>query len=154
MEVLLVILAIISGVIGLFKDKKGHQTNKKPNRTPKTASPPTKRNYRQQRTEPVSSDHSPGSTTIVMQEQFDSQMHELERMKRNASNDDGGGIYLNLEDALKKSKQSNENKLAMKNQIKDNLNRKGLIDGIIMAEVLGPPRARKAYRNIPTQRRK
>lgn len=35
-----------------------------------------------------------------------------------------------------------------KKEIKGKLNRKGLIDSIVMAEVLGPPRAKKPYNSI------
>src|SRR5690625_2236794 len=35
-----------------------------------------------------------------------------------------------------------------KKRIRKNLTKKGLINGIIMSEVLGPPRARKPYQNI------
>lgn len=42
----------------------------------------------------------------------------------------------------------------MARRIKRKLTRQGLIDSIVMAEILGPPRARKRYRNLVSERRR
>lgn len=42
----------------------------------------------------------------------------------------------------------------LKRQMKKNVTKKGLLNGIIMAEVLGPPRAIKPYRSVIQERQK
>lgn len=41
-----------------------------------------------------------------------------------------------------------------KKRMKDNTTKKGLLNGVIMAEVLGPPRAQKPYRSVIQDRQK
>src|SRR5690606_32233886 len=46
----------------------------------------------------------------------------------------------------------NVNKEKFKKDVKTSLNHKGLVNGIIMSEVLGPPRARKPFRSVIAER--
>ncbi|MEN1969360.1 hypothetical protein WMZ97_14945 [Lentibacillus sp. N15] len=152
MDAILIILAIIGGIIGLFNKKSEQQTNQKPYKPKPARSTPTIPNRSQQRQTEAP---QKGMDTIAMQEQRDAQMHELaSRMKLDAGDSENEDMYqVNFEHLQTKPSQFNENKTAMKNQVRKNLNRKGLVDGIVMAEVLGPPRARKPYRSITSQRK-
>lgn len=60
---------------------------------------------------------------------------------------------------ISKSSQNNKkeftkNKIAVKRQLNKKISRNGLIDSVIMAEVLGAPRARKPYKSVITERKK
>lgn len=46
----------------------------------------------------------------------------------------------------------NKNKTEVKRQMKKRITKNGLAESIIMAEILGPPRARKPYKSIITER--
>ncbi|MBT2214503.1 hypothetical protein F3157_00290 [Virgibacillus dakarensis] len=154
MEGLLVILAIIGGVIGLFKDKSTDKTNKKPYQVPKPTATPSGRNYQAERSEPAVHDNA--RTSTVIEEQRDNQIEQLaeqintstREMQKKLSHD---AIIGNT---LRQPKNIDYQKAAMKKQVRKNLTRKGLVDGIIMAEVLGPPRSRKPYRSVISERTK
>jgi len=47
---------------------------------------------------------------------------------------------------------NNKPKKEVKKQMQNRLSRKGLIESVIMAEILGPPRARKPYKSVITER--
>jgi len=51
-------------------------------------------------------------------------------------------------------KHKNFAKTAMQKRVQNNLNRKGVVDGVIMSEVLGSPRARKPFRSVVAKRSK
>lgn len=51
-----------------------------------------------------------------------------------------------------KGDQTNLNYEQFQKQMKGQLTKDGLIEGIIMAEILGPPRALKPYRSVPMRR--
>jgi hypothetical protein len=55
---------------------------------------------------------------------------------------------------VEEPKKDTYKKTEMTNQVKKNLTRKGLVDGIIMAEVLGRPRAHKPYRSLISERKR
>lgn len=63
----------------------------------------------------------------------------------------------NSHHAFLKSDQNNKkeftnNKKEVKKRLNKKINRSGLIDSVIMAEVLGPPRARKPYKSVISER--
>lgn len=51
-----------------------------------------------------------------------------------------------------KGDQTNLRYEQFQRQMKGQLTKDGLIEGIVMAEILGPPRALKPYRSVPMQR--
>jgi len=164
MEVILVILAIIGGISSLFKDKITEQPKKKPNGQPRPTSPVPDRS---QEKENDQSHYEPSKEAIEMQEQRDSQMQQLaERMNMNKQEKEeehkanldayGNGEHsadVNS-DFDEQEKQKEFLKTNMQKRVRNNLNQKGLVDGIIMSEVLGPPRSRKPYQSVITKRSK
>ncbi|WP_188453619.1 hypothetical protein [Virgibacillus oceani] len=152
----LVVLAIIGGIVGFLKDKSKNDSDRdhnKPNRVPKPTATPSGGNYQSQHQSPPVQTYM---NTQTMEEQQEEQMQQLaERMNadrvQRADNRQHDAI---IGSTLKKrSSFDAHNKMKMKKQVKRNLTGKGLTDGIIMAEVLGPPRAVKPYKSVIESRR-
>ncbi len=59
----------------------------------------------------------------------------------------------NIEQLFKERKQQANQQKEFKKQMKGQLTKKGLVEGIIMSEVLGPPRALKRYKPISERRK-
>lgn len=162
MEIILVILAIIGGVASLFKDKTTEQSKKQPHRQPRPTTPVPDSSQEQKNDQ---SRYEPSKEAIEMQEQRDSQMQQFaERMNRNKqeqeekyeanlnTNDKGEQKASGDNDFNKQKKQKEFSETDMQKRVRNNINQKGLVDGIIMSEVLGPPRARKPYQNVIIKR--
>lgn len=164
-NIILIILAIIGGISSLFKDKKTEQPKKKTHQQPRPTTPVPDSSQKQKNDQ---SSYEPSKEAIEMQEQRDSQMQQLaERMnigkqekekEHEANLDKQASIEENnasIDKELNKRKKQKEfPQTDMQKRVRNNLNRKGLVDGIIMSEVLGPPRARKPYQSVITKRSK
>jgi hypothetical protein len=115
---------------------------------------------KQKTVEPENPVYTTSSTNIYTEEQ-----HQMEQLKRRMNISDDISINemmetdislgTEIQDEIKHSASlsSNNNQIQFKKDVKAGLNREGLIRGIIMSEVLGPPRARKPYQNIITERK-
>ncbi|GGP12660.1 hypothetical protein [Oceanobacillus neutriphilus] len=171
---LFLVIIIISGLITFLGDSKRRQEEQKK----KQSTPPqnqTQTRQRQQRSpqemrtrqqtqrkreqpraerqvyrEGARPDISAGS----IEEQQKKQMERLANRYQTSSQD--------LENAEQKFKdlmvnrnveEVNPGKREMKRRISGNLDGKGLVNGIIMAEVLGSPRAKQPYRSIVQKRK-
>lgn len=160
-ENLFLIIVIISGIIGFFnqdsKDKNKKDNNKKkPFDIPKPT--PTPSGGRKTNPEPTQTINRPKPTNLSVEEQQQEQLKRLASQLKTASSHQ-------LENISNKSHRSfeqitdlqretfSEKQRELKKQIGSNLGRKGLVQGIIMSEVLGPPRARKPYRSIIEERK-
>lgn len=150
MEIILVILAIIGGISSLFKDKLTEQPKKNPDQ-PSRPTPPVPDSSQGKQED--QSRYEPSQKEIEMQEQRDSQMQQLaERMNVNTEeNEEEHSV--DLDNTLKEpTKEKKTPETDMEKRVRNNLNRQGLIDGIIMSEVLGSPRARKPHQSAITKR--
>lgn len=54
---------------------------------------------------------------------------------------------------IKETDASSHAKDKMKKRMRGKLNKQGLVDSVVMAEVLGQPRSRKPYQNVLTRRK-
>lgn len=152
MDVILIIIAIIGGVSTLFKDKGTDQSKKKPYQQSGPTTPVPDSSQKKQN---EGSRYTPNTETIEMQEQRDAQMHQLaERMNIGTQENEEEHKANPANDLQETSKQDKIPNTVMQKRIRNNLNRKGLVDGIIMSEVLGPPRARKPYQSVIVKRSK
>jgi len=163
-ENFLIIVIIIGGLLSLFKNKS----------TPSEADRQQSRNQpvsRTGRTEDTkglsqantsvsssSSSESPHGT-VSAEEQQQKQLKELQKRMGGSSfavvrERDDGSHEANIKNNLKRpdvvKPYHHEH---FKKEIKGKLNQKGLIDSIVMAEVLGPPRAKKPYSSIISKER-
>lgn len=151
----LVVLAIIGGIVGFLKDRsnKDKEEGHKPYQVPKpTATPSGGGNYQSQHeTTTVQTNRT------TLEEQQEIQMQQLaERMNTDTTVSVGGRPNDMIIEKMNRRQGDNDSheKKKMKKQVKRNLTGKGLVDGIIMAEVLGPPRAVKPYKSVIASRRK
>ncbi|AUJ26230.1 MULTISPECIES: hypothetical protein [Virgibacillus] len=152
-----IILAAIAGIIGFFKDSFSKDTDtenerrKKPNKpappfgggATKPASQPTKRPER------VGGSISTASASEQKQQQMEQLAEQM-----------GADLQEPLEDlaqqvqSVQSQRQATEGHLQkqkMKRQVANNFTREGLINGIIMSEVLGKPRGKKPYRSAVSE---
>lgn len=151
------ILLILGGIFSLFggKTDKAHQENKQSSNRPTQ----TTQSYR--RTDPIRNtqvnDHK--TTNINTMSIEEHREEQIERLKDQLHNNDRYETLpsddkntLSEPKAIhhhEKSYQFNQ----FKKDMKRNLTKQGLVDSIVMAEVLGAPRARKPYRSIIYERK-
>ncbi|GIO23096.1 hypothetical protein [Oceanobacillus sp. J11TS1] len=174
---LFIIAIIISGIVAFLGDsKKKEDENRKKQSTPpnkqaqsrqrQQRSPqetrtrtrqPTQRNREQPRAERhvYRERNRPDISAGNIQEQQKEQMERLANRYQTASQGDSENIEHTFKDLIveRNAEEENPGKQEMKKRVSQNLDGKGLVNGIIMAEVLGSPRAKKPYRSI-VQRRK
>ncbi|MFD2630868.1 hypothetical protein [Oceanobacillus kapialis] len=153
-----VILAIIAGIIGFFKEGSKKKEENTQNR-PRQNTPPTQRsNSSNPRTSPSLEDTVSTIDASSIEEQQQNQLDHLANRyataKRSAEN-----ISENLQrsSSLKERSKEDDHLSASQKQFKRKLNRnltkQGLANGVIMAEILGPPRAKKPYRTVVQERK-
>ncbi|WP_430785184.1 hypothetical protein VBD025_10460 [Virgibacillus flavescens] len=141
---ILVLLAIVGGVLGFFKDKNAkEQDSNKPYAAPKANQTSQDREER----------------TAYEEVPYESQSYASSTIARDEQTDTSDSVEIGIHDALPNRKlnaptQRTPKNSHLKKQISHNLTKQGLLNGIIMNEVLGPPRATKPYKSVTGQRRK
>ncbi|MGP4042401.1 hypothetical protein ACTWP4_21210 [Gracilibacillus sp. D59] len=153
------IIAIVFWLFGLSKSKDEQQNQQREQRPQRTTQQTTNHNQ-QPKTETVpdfrTMDTNVGSGEETFAQQKEGQMEKLKEKINRAENirDKTRNEQLGKHDAIKDGptpkayRKENENEISL--SIGKNLTSKGIAQGIIMSEVLGPPRAyqkRKYYRN-------
>ena len=154
------LIIIIGGIISLLKGKgeKPEEENNQPtnNQKPKRAESPFERSRQTERTRP---------TEKVVQEPISSQsieeLREAQMLRftgKREANDrhlerDIPRIADSIGKAVVHENAAKNNKKAFKKDFNKNLTKQGLVNSVIMAEVLGAPRARSAYQTVITKRR-
>ncbi|RLL48043.1 hypothetical protein D8M04_01825 [Oceanobacillus piezotolerans] len=156
-----VILILLSGLLGLFgKNEKDKKTDKPHPKRPS----PSNTTMEQKSQRKVQEPSSPIPTTISIEDQKKEQMERLASqlktdVKASMEAINGREISNHSFDAFKgkelqrKAEQLSEEQKKLKREIGNNLTKKGLVQGIIMSEVLGPPRARKPFRTVSDERK-
>ncbi|SHF68138.1 hypothetical protein [Ornithinibacillus halophilus] len=161
MEIIILML-ILSALSKLFGGDKGQEKKKQqPPVRPRTQSTPrptpTPSGGQSQRTRREST-----VQTISIEDQQKQQMERLAGQMRTTV-DQSLNEYSNdeikktsLSEPMKKHKKDvlNKKQANFKKRMKNNLHRDGLANSVIMAEVLGPPKARKPYRSVVADRKR
>lgn len=142
---ILVLLAIVGGIVGFIKDRSKKEDQSRRPYTPPNPTPTPSVGYDVPSEEKSYEVSVENQQTYRMEEQQDTNIH---RAVKNGEHDAIAKSTLR-----KPSNGLNKNK-RMKRQIKSNLSKQGLVNGVIMSEVLGSPRATKPYRSVITERRK
>lgn len=178
------IFLIVSGLIGFFSsNKQEEQKRERPARNrPKDGRsvPPARRAYEMETRQPSRSNTSSrerqeGSistaTADTLEEQQQSQMERAQRKFGGASQSisegkdvadtvtkDGLDLDFIQSQQLRSiediKKELSKEQQVLKQDLRSSLRSKGLINGIIMAEVLGRPRALEPYQSVTQQRYK
>lgn len=175
---LYLVIIIVFGIISFLSNsgKKQEEQEKKQSRPPNN---PTQTRQRQQRSssqgagtqqqaqtqrkreqpraqrQVYKEGERPDISAGSIEEQQKKQMERMANRYQTSSQENLEDVEQNFND-LKVDRKSEENapgRTEMKKRVSGNLDGKGLVNGIIMAEVLGSPRAKKPYRSI-VQRRK
>ncbi|HLR40732.1 MAG TPA: hypothetical protein VK091_03590 [Virgibacillus sp.] len=162
----MIVLIIIGGIVGFLKDKseKGKQQknqSESPFETPNpTAAPSTGRDYQTSRHKPAEQvrRQSHQSAPSVGEQRAEQMKQLVGRMQTGTSktpeNVQPKKIEGNTATAKRSKPVKSQRPDAFKKKLKSNLTRDGLVDSIIMAEVLGSPRATKPYRSVIQQRKR
>lgn len=163
-----VVLAVVAGAIGFFKNSvsKKQEAEKKdirPNR-PNRPTPPFGGEMKRQWHDPTKRRQLPKKETPTMtnttstqelKSQTDQLVQQVETsFMENVDKFSSSAYSTPLNRSLKSQPKSVQSRTKMERQVSSNLTEKGLVNGIIMAEVLGPPRAKKPYRSVLSERRK
>ncbi|WP_163581198.1 hypothetical protein [Gracilibacillus saliphilus] len=155
------IIAILFWLFGLSKSKDEEQNQKRPQRpvqqkTGHTQQPRTETTTAQTVPDFQTIDTNPDSGQETFAQQKEKQMEKLKEKIQHAENirDKSKDQQLGKHDAIKDGPPPRAYRKDSKEQIslsvEKNLTSKGIAQGIIMSEVLGPPRAyqkRKYYRS-------
>lgn len=163
LENLFLIFIIVSGIIAVLGDnKKKDQGEQQKRQTPppsprqsNSAPRTTQRQPRAERqvyTEEKRPDISAGSGSI--QEQQQEQMERLANKFRSQVQNLENVEQKDISSLLTTRKQESQgiSQEDLKRRVSNNFNAEGLVNGIIMSEVLGSPRAKKPYRSVVRDR--
>lgn len=160
------VIIIISGIISVLSGGKKNEEAKKK----RQSTPPQNRPQQRQQTAKSTMSHQPSRNKRVqpraerqiyreesrpdisagsVEEQQKEQMERLRSRYQTASRGDLEDLADKFKDLVVERQNEEESlgKREMKKRVSGNLDGKGLVNGIIMAEVLGAPRAKKPYRN-------
>jgi hypothetical protein len=155
---LFIIIIIVSGLIGFFKnneteEKKKETTKPVPpmsSRVPNTPPPVRREQPRAERKVYREGPKKPTISTASIEEQQKAQMERLAG-KYGAITDsleDLTGQFSGGSSLREQTEDSTVKRENLKKQVSTNLGAQGLVNGIIMSEVLGAPRAKKPFKTI------
>lgn len=174
-ENLFLVIIIVSAILSMFSRNKEEQKKQQQTQTkrtqprPQTVQSKTQKSTSDRSRKPVKRHtthrdaesnydelESGSSATIAAQQQ--AQMENLERRygiaSSNISADDLARNNLDLGETLKPLDVLTEDQEKLKRNLRSNLKDKGLINGIIMAEVLGKPRSLNPFQSPTLDRYK
>lgn len=159
---LLPVLAFI--VFGIIKAISGGDSNQQEKQSPKRPTVPKPAIPKQA---PSGETHKPKQTvyrtdleSVYVEQQQKQQLGELALntdsaiapIDNIAVRDSSLGTAIRDEIKHHSSNKLSENQAEFRKDVKNALNRKGLVQSVIMSEVLGPPRARRPYNSVVQDR--
>ncbi|MFD1850238.1 hypothetical protein [Oceanobacillus bengalensis] len=157
-----IILVILSGIFGLFGKKEEEKKEKKTNQPRPTPTPSG--GYQTSKRSQTPVERKQPTVTLSVDEQKKEQLdrlagqlktksiHSFEDISQQRMKDSSHYAFDNRS-IHNPVEQLSRDQVKLKEEISNNLSKKGLIQGIIMAEVLGPPRATKPYRSVIEERK-
>lgn len=152
------LIILIGGLVSLFKGKSEKVEENEPatnrQKTAQTANP-YDRSQQKEQTRPIEK-----ARTEPIRSKSIEELREEQMQRFSGQDADDGQQEKDIRKAsdriLKKGVHkgaANREKSAFQKDFNQSLTKKGLINSVIMAEVLGPPRARNAYQTVITKRR-
>lgn len=168
----LFLILIIGGLISLFRSGSGNKNEQQQQRSQSPRQPEQSRQR-----QPGMGQHSPQSQskervvrTTSSEERRQKQLEHLtsqfggdtKDIKQDAvaNSNEHSGLTSRPKIADKRRKaetaslHNEQTKRRLRKKFQNNLTRNGLIDSVVMSEVLGSPRARKPYESVVNQRRR
>lgn len=154
---LFIVIIIIGAIIKLFgsKSKQEDATQKEPPARVSNTSASQQRRPEQPVRERVtrSEQVSEQREHLTIEQHRAKQLEQLQRHHQSSRQEDRPHTGMHVEPTVSiVSKETTEDDVTI--DLKDKLTHQGLIDSVIMAEVLGSPRALKPYQNISRARRR
>ncbi|MDC3413348.1 hypothetical protein NC797_10455 [Aquibacillus sp. 3ASR75-11] len=158
-----IVVALVAGLLSLLQkaNEKNQRQHKRPDRDPMPSPTPSGEIYRQPNSpeEMIPPHHNMATnekedvdSMETVYEQTQAQLGKVENRSRNTENANSHIALSGIHDGiLHDSKAKNKKNLNVKNRptrlrLDRHLDRNGLAESVIMAEVLGAPRARNPYR--------
>lgn len=161
-ENLFILVLIISGLLSFLKTgkKQGDRTSPSGRPARKSYQPPrpvaapvfpTESRKKEETVQTVSIEEMRQEQLEKLAGQLSTniELEDIEDRSQLAASDD---LHKGLKPTLDRKQDLTEKQKTLKKQMSGNITSKGLVNGIIMSEVLGPPRARKPYRSIIEER--
>lgn len=152
------ILLLLGGLFSLFsnKEKNKEQENEKvgpPPTTQKERKPIRERNVTRERHDPVQQPVKTASIEEQREKQLQRITDQLIRVGE-STEEDIRTLKQHKSTPINNQTKSpnNASSSSFKRQFKENLTKEGIVQGIVMAEVLGPPRAKKPYQKYTRKR--
>lgn len=157
---LFLVIVILSGIFSMFnknkEEKKRNSNRPKPAQTPsrkmKEKQPPIRTQERRTRS------YETKPEPVQMKSVEDQQQEQMERLRERFTTSVNETVEnMNSSDIAKSKARLNslakkETSFQKNPQVELNLNQKSVLQGIMMSEVIGTPRARKPYRSIIQER--
>jgi hypothetical protein len=152
------LILIVGGIISFLKgksEKPEEETDIQSTNKPKQAENPFERSRQTEQRQPVEKPKAKPVSSLSIEELREEQML---RFSGQVESDEHQRIVDRPTVSAKDEKNvhdkaKNRNKKAFKNDFDQSLTKQGLINSVIMAEVLGSPRARRSYQTVITKRR-
>ncbi|MFG6114289.1 hypothetical protein ACGTN9_03795 [Halobacillus sp. MO56] len=157
------VAVFIGGIISWLNRMNGEQEEERPARQPSSPAPRTPSGPVRPKTERAEqAERTPGKAAgeSKMERYYQEKQKHIKDISARDIGDKGSGSFTyetpnrNIHDALPgqmertKPTQYSKNETAPSLSIKSNLNRKKIAESVMMAEILGPPRAHKPHRTF------
>lgn len=153
------LILIIGGLMSLFK-RKTEQPEQEQKNVPNRPLPmpaETRMETVKEKTRPPKLEPQPVNKKMEVRPVEQYRQQQMEELKNRLNvNNERVNHYKGSDQNVKShvhSLTSKNDKRPFKRHFKDNVTRSGLINSVIMSEVLGPPRAMKPYEGMPYKRK-
>lgn len=154
------LIILIGGIISLLKGKSEKVEEDQPaTNRPKTAQAenPFERSRQRERTRSAEKVRTEPISSKSIEELREEQMMRFSGQvdsEEDQEEKDTDKVSDRVRKEVVGKKITNRHKKEFRNDFNQSLTKKGLVNSVIMAEVLGAPRARKPYETVITKRRK
>jgi len=154
----LFLIILIGGIVSLFKGKseqaeESESTTNKPK--PRSVEDLFERAHQRERTRSTEKVRTEPISSKTIEELREEQMLRFAGQADDDEDQQKNDEYTSRSSnrIMEENTKVNHKKQAFKQNFNKSLTRKGLVNSVIMAEVLGAPRARKPYQSVITKRR-
>lgn len=154
----LFLVILIGGIISLMKGKSEQENKGKETTTQKPKQNPLEelfeRSKQREQTRTAEKVITEPKSTKSIDELREKQMSKFTQQVDDEIDQEKVEQIKNLQKHMKEEHtKKNRTKKAFRKDFTKSLSSKGLVNSVIMAEVLGPPRGRRSYQNIISKRR-
>ncbi|KIL44450.1 hypothetical protein [Jeotgalibacillus soli] len=147
-----IIFMVIAAIVGLINNQKKKQVEESQPKPVPSAQKQTEQRPARERTRNFGQQLDRSASEL--EKEYEKQRSDIENSKpKKVPVDEPSSMFLSREENRLKEELENRKQAAMvvkklnieNLSIKDGLNQQNLVNGIILSEILGPPRAKKSY---------